>query len=337
MTGLATYFYPDIFESTRPLDQLTFNGYAVPHFQRVFTAVDRRLAGRYPALPYRKADLTDYARVHDPAYLEALEALSQDRPVAKKPHLNAECHNFWYLLPGYTVSLGGMLEAIDQMRRGWIQRAYVQSLCGHHAYRDWGHGYCLLNPLAAAARYAQQQGFHRIIIVDWDIHHGDGTQALFAHDPTVYCISLHNLLDLYMEKIAGAVQGTTPHGTRLGHCNIPILPGNFEPEDLLEAELDTTWWRGSDSIDALGEALANSPFVPDLLLLFSGYDSHRDDCGRGVTDWGDEEFVRLTRQVLDYAVRHDCPVLSVPGGGYQEAVAVGAAVAHVETLATYRA
>lgn len=154
MTGLATYFYPAIFESTRPLEQLAFNGYAVPHFQRVFTAVERRLAGRYPALPYRKADLADYARVHDPAYLEALEALSQDRPVAKKPYLNAECHHFWYVLPGYTVSLGGMLEAIDQMRRGRIQRAYVQSLCGHHAYRDWGHGYCLLNPLAAAARYA---------------------------------------------------------------------------------------------------------------------------------------------------------------------------------------
>jgi acetoin utilization deacetylase AcuC-like enzyme len=79
-----------------------------------------------------------------------------------------------------------MFEAVEQMKRGNLERAFCFCLGGHHAHRDWGHGYCLLNPLAATARYAQELGLVRVLIVDWDIHHGDGTQAIFAHDDTVY-------------------------------------------------------------------------------------------------------------------------------------------------------
>jgi len=73
---------------------------------------------------------------------------------------------------------------------------------------------------------------------------------------------------------------------------------------------------------------------PDLICLFSGYDSHRDDCGAGITNWTNDDFRWLTQRVLDLAQRSTCPVLSVHGGGYQLLVTVAAAVEHVRTLAS---
>ena len=80
-------------------------------------------------------------------------------------------------------------------------------------------------------------------------------------------------------------------------------------------------------------ALENLPWAPDLICLFSGYDSHRDDCGAGITNWINDDFIWLTRRVLELARRSNCPVLSAHGGGYQLPVTVSAAVEHVQTLA----
>jgi acetoin utilization deacetylase AcuC-like enzyme len=124
--------------------------------------------------------------VHTPTYLDKLKRMAAGEEIAAAPRLSVECTGFEYCLPGYLYGLGGMLEAIDQMRSGALERAYCFSLGGHHAYADWGHGYCLLNPQAAAVRYAQKKGFEHVLVVDWDIHHGDRTQSIFAHDASVY-------------------------------------------------------------------------------------------------------------------------------------------------------
>ncbi len=120
-----------------------------------------------------------------------------------------------------------MLAAIDHMKEGSLERAYCFSMVGHHAHSNWGHGYCLLNPLAAATRYAQSVGFAKILLIDWDIHHGDGTQFIFSYDSTVYCISIHNALDLYMAKASNLKAGTTTTATSVGHCNIPVITNSF--------------------------------------------------------------------------------------------------------------
>jgi acetoin utilization deacetylase AcuC-like enzyme len=85
---------------------------------------------------------------------------------------------------------------------------------------------------------------------------------------------------------------------------------------------------------AFQAALDNLPWLPDLICLFSGYDSHRDDCGAGITNWTNDDFRRLTQRMLDLANRANCPVLSVHGGGYQLPVTVAAAVEHVRVLAS---
>jgi acetoin utilization deacetylase AcuC-like enzyme len=329
----ATYLHPELDRLSRPADQITFVGQSYPYWRQVRMRLAEVLR-EYPALPLRTATLTDFERVHTPGYLRALVDMAAGQPPEQLPRLSIECRGMEHCLPAYQYGLGGMCAALDEMRRGALDRAYCFSLGGHHAHADWGHGYCVLHPLAAAVRYAQVQGFGRVLIVDWDIHHGDGTQAIFAHDPSVCCISLHSAADLYMAAAGDLRVGTTTAAEAVGHCNIPILHRGYDPAQLTELGLEGRLYRAEESLPALREALERLPWAPDLVCIFSGYDGHRDDGGRNITNWTDEDFAALTETVLELAGRAGSPVLSVHGGGYTLDVAVSAAARHVETLAT---
>ncbi|MCP4541851.1 MAG: histone deacetylase [Chloroflexi bacterium] len=332
MLNFATYLHPHTCRTSKPVDQIQFVGHSFPHFSQVRVELEKALAG-YPTLAVRKADYEDYACVHTNTYLEKLSMMAADEHVEELPRLSVECTGFEYCLPGYLYGLGGMLQAIDQMRAGSLERAYCFSLAGHHAYADWGHGYCLLNPQAAAVRYAQTQGLERVLIVDWDIHHGDGTQSIFANDPSVYCLSIHSGLDLYMAAQRVMTQGTTTAGEESGHCNIPLLNAFFEDEFFEKIGLPGKFYRAADSLFAFLSALEQIPWMPDLICIFSGYDSHKDDCGSGITNWTNQEYRTLTGCVIELAKRANSPILSVHGGGYKLPVTIAAAVSHVEVLA----
>ncbi len=227
MSRFAIYLHPEIVATSKPVDQIEFMGHSVPHFSRVRAALEAQVT-EYPQLPLRQADYEEYGRVHTAWYLNTLQIMAADQTPDQYPKLSLECRGYEYCLPGYQYGLGGLIEAIDEIKRGNLERAYCFTLGGHHAYADHGHGYCLLNPLAAAARLAQSRGFPKILIIDWDIHHGDGTQSIFAHDSSVYCISIHSAVDFYMAKAAGMKIGTTTEGNAVGHCNIPLLDDTFE-------------------------------------------------------------------------------------------------------------
>jgi len=334
MPGFATYLYPHTCYTSKPVEQIRFVGHSYPHFSQVRTELAKALAD-YPTLAVREADYTDYLRVHTQPYLEKLRMMASGEPVEELPKLSIECTGFEYCLPGYLYGLGGMLQAIDRMRAGALERAYCFSLGGHHAYADWGHGYCLLNPAAAAARYAQAQGFDKVLIVDWDIHHGDGTQSIFANDSSVYCISIHSALDMYMAVMRVMRDGTTTAGEQVGHCNIPLLDRSFEDDSIERLSLPGKFYRAPESLTVFQAALEHVPWRPDFILVFSGYDSHKDDCGKNITDWSEQEYRLLTQYVLELAKRASCPVLSVHGGGYKLPTTLSAAISHVEVLANY--
>ena len=226
MPRFATYWHPHTCYTSRPSEQIRFVGHSFPHFSQVRHELETALTS-YPSLPVRKADYQDYLQVHTKEYLDKLALMASGELVAELPRLSAECTVLEFCLPGYLYSLGGMLEAIDQMKSGMLERAYCFSLGGHHAYADWGHGYCLLNPSAAAVRYAQDKGFDQVLIIDWDIHHGDGTQSIFASDPSVYCISIHSAL--------GIISKTRGNG--LTRC--PSRSSNGPPHFSWQATLDT--------------------------------------------------------------------------------------------------
>jgi acetoin utilization deacetylase AcuC-like enzyme len=333
MSNIALHLHPETCLTSKPIGQIRFIGHSLPHFARVREELARRLTD-YPQLPLWKADFAEFQRVHRSDYLAALQRMAADERVDERPRLSVECTGYEYCLPGYQYGLGGMLAAIDRMKAGVLDRAYCFSLGGHHAYADWGHGYCLLNPLAAAVRYAQEQGFAKVLVVDWDIHHGDGTQSIFANNPSVYCLSIHSLADLYMATQRVMKDGTTTAAAAVGHCNIPLLNQIYTDEMAGQLNLSGRWYRATESLDAFQAALQNLPWAPDLICLFSGYDSHRDDCGADITNWTNDDFRWLTQRTLELAKRSSCPVLSVHGGGYQLLVTVSAAVEHVRTLAT---
>lgn len=331
MPDFATYLHPQTCHTSKPAEHITFVGHSYPHFSRIRAELEKVLAG-YPRLPLRKAEYSDYLTVHKKSYLDKLTLMAAGKHINEYPRLSIECQGFEYCLPGYLYGLGGMLEAIDHMHKGTLKRAYCFSLGGHHAYADWGHGYCLLNPQAASTRYAQIRGFKKVLIVDWDIHHGDGTQSLFTGNPDVYCISIHSGIDMYMSFMRVIRQGTTVAGKEAGHCNIPLLDESFGNELAEKMGLHGIFYRADESLEIFQSSLEQIPWTPDMILIFSGYDSHKDDCGKGITNWTDEAYRILTRCVIEISKNANCPVLSVHGGGYILPVTINAALSHVEIL-----
>lgn len=269
MNKVAIYLHPQVFSAEKPLTEINFTKFSYPYYNQVREALAYALSD-YPIVPLKKANINDYLTVHSPEYFHKINLMANNQSLdaisLSLPELSTECR--------------GMLSAIDLMKEGKLDRAYCFSMVGHHSHKNWGHGYCLLNPQAAAVKYAQSQGFRKVLIVDWDIHHGDGTQSIFADDKNTYCVSIHHAMDLYMAKISDLKAGTTEVGKSLGHCNFPR-------------------------------------YILDL---------------EGITDWTNFSFCRLTKIVLDLAIKSDCPILSVHGGGYNLPVTVKAAIAHIDSL-----
>jgi len=193
------------------------------------------------------------------------------------------------------IAAGGVISAVDAILSRKVDAAFCAVRPpGHHAERDAPMGFCLFNNVAIGARYAQRQrGIHKVAVLDWDVHHGNGTQHAFEEDPSVLYISLHQY-PFYPgtggrnEKGIGRGEGFTK--------NIPFPPGTGEDEYLAAF--------GSEVVPAL------ETYAPGLLIISAGFDAHRNDplAGMNLTE---ESFGMMTRLVKDIA-----PIVSVLEGGY---------------------
>jgi acetoin utilization deacetylase AcuC-like enzyme len=188
---------------------------------------------------------------------------------------------------------------------------------GHHAESDRPMGFCLLNNVAIAAAVARQRGLaDRVLIVDWDVHHGNGTQEVFYADPNVYYVSLHQSphypgTGASTERGVGLGEGTTR--------NFPMSPG-------LEASI---------YVDTLVEGVAEIAldFRPDLLLISAGFDAGIDDPLGGFT-LETADFARMTRDLVN-ATRTSTGgrTVSLLEGGYNPSEMGRNVVAHLQALA----
>ncbi|MYK98669.1 MAG: histone deacetylase, partial [Gemmatimonadetes bacterium] len=182
------------------------------------------------------------------------------------------------------LAAGAAMRAVDAVLTAEADRVFcVTRPPGHHAESDRGMGFCIYNNAAVAARYAQSRfGVERVAVLDWDVHHGNGTQEIFEEDPSVYYFSVHQY-PLYPFTGAERETGT---GEGAGYTmNVPVSAGSGD-----EVFIDVL--RGT-------VLPAMKAYQPDLLILSAGFDAHMDDplSGTLVTDAG---FRTMTRLVLDF-------------------------------------
>ena len=212
---------------------------------------------------------------------------------------------------------GGACVAVDQLIAGELKNAYcVLRPPGHHATPDRGMGFCVFNNAALATRYAQQKhGIGRVLIVDWDVHHGNGTQNIFYEDDSVFFYSTHQ----WPWYPGTGARDETGRGKGLGTTkNRPFRAGSARDEIL------------NAFVGDLPDILEN--FKPELIVISAGFDS-RDGDPLGGFHLVDEDFSDLTKLMLEIADDHaGSRLLSVLEGGYDLQGLAAASLAHCRAL-----
>lgn len=214
-------------------------------------------------------------------------------------------------------AVGGVVQAVDAVMTGKLRNAFCAVRPpGHHARPAQGMGFCLFNNIAIGARHAQRQhGAAKVLIIDWDVHHGNGTQDIFFQDGSVFFFSSHQApwypFTGWKEEVGnGAGKGTT--------MNAPLPAGSGMKE------------VGGAIEGPLLEAAAR--FKPDLVMISAGFDSRVDDpLGRFLLT--DEHFASLTKTLQKFADEH-CGgrLVSILEGGYNLEGLGSAVAAHVTAL-----
>lgn len=213
---------------------------------------------------------------------------------------------------------GAPCQAIDLIMKGEVRNAFVPVRPpGHHATEERAMGFCLFNNVAVAARYAQQHypEIERVAILDWDVHHGNGTQGIFYADPSVYFFSSHQ----YPWYPGTGTRGEKGTSRGLGYTmNLPLRAATpaMEQKRAFEAALDDM----------------SRNFNPDLIIISAGFDSHAGD-PLGQLLLTDKDFVDMTRAVKQWAAS-SCQgrLVSCLEGGYNLETLGETVRAHVEEL-----
>jgi acetoin utilization deacetylase AcuC-like enzyme len=275
------------------------------------------LFDRLPRIAPRPATDEELRRVHTPEYIARLiEACAKDAPMIDTADSRI-CPESEQIA---RLAAGGVIEAALQVAAGTCRRAFCAVRPpGHHAEAGESMGFCLYGNVALAARALQAEaGLKRILILDWDVHHGNGTQHAFDEDPGVFFISLHGHPDrLYpytgfeYERGIGAGRGYTMNCV-FGHGD-----GDVAYRHVFEEKIEP----------------AVREYRPEMILISCGFDAHEDD-PLGITALTDEMFGWMTRRVLDWAGEFsDGRVLSVLEGGYNLPALERCTAVHVGVLA----
>ena len=250
--------------------------------QAIYEMLEQVHARRhFDEIPPRPATAEEILLVHSPEYLERIAATDGLESVA----LTGDTHTSPGSYQTACLAAGGLLEAVTMVASGKMTNAFaLVRPPGHHAERSRAMGFCQFNNVALAAQFARKKlGMERILIIDWDVHHGNGTQHLFERDPSVLFFSIHQYphfpgTGFFTEAGIGPGEGFT--------VNLPIPRGYGDGEyvAILSAMLPPL----------------TAEFQPELILVSAGFDMHPEDPlgGMQVTPRG---FSGMTRCIMDLA------------------------------------
>jgi acetoin utilization deacetylase AcuC-like enzyme len=286
-------------------------------FSVIFEALkkDASLWQQLTKLSPREASDEDIIRCHSERLIEQVRKLCE-RGI---PYIDLDTVISAQSFTVAKLAAGAVIEGVDQVFTGQAQNAFaLVRPPGHHATPGRSMGFCLFNNAAVGARYAQAvYGAERVLIIDWDVHHGNGTQDIFYDDPTVFYFSTHQYpyypgTGSTGERGEGKGEDTT--------LNIPLREGT----------------SARDHRQAFSAALQaiESAFPPDLIIISAGFDSRRGDPLGGLL-LEDSDFREMTKEVMDMAERHgEGRVVSVLEGGYNLDTLGEVVRTHVTALAS---
>ncbi len=260
---------------------------------------------RHPEAP--RASRQQLLRVHGPAYLERLEAQLPERG---RVLLDGDTVLGPHTLEAAYRAAGAVVLAVDMVLAGEVQSAFCGVRPpGHHAERDRAMGFCIFNNVAVGAAHALAAGLERVAIVDFDLHHGNGTEAIFADEPRVlFCSSFQH--PFYPHSPLRESQPNLIHA--------PLRAGAYS-EDFQAAV--AAHWRP-----------ALERFRPQLILVSAGFDGHYED-DMGQLNLLDSDYLWVTREIMALAARHaEGRVVSTLEGGYALGALGRSVVQHIRGL-----
>lgn len=267
-------------------------------------------------LPPRAATEQELETVHRPAYVRRVRAVAEAvraEADGAYPGDQEPVHKLAtdvYLSPGSwdaaTHAAGAALVALDAIAAGQARNGYaLVRPPGHHARPSGGMGFCIFNNIAVAARYAQQRhGWERVLIVDYDVHHGNGTQEMFYDDPNVVYFSTHQYPWYPMTGASDEVGEGAGVGATI---NVPLPAGSG--------------WSVYDPIFRQVLWPVADRFKPDIILVSAGFDAHwREDEGLGQMRLSNADFADFTLELCEIADRYCAGrLVVVQEGGYHVA------------------
>jgi acetoin utilization deacetylase AcuC-like enzyme len=281
---------------------------------RAITRALRNDAGLFETVDHvegRHATIDELALAHDRGYIESIARAAEQGGARLDPDTVVSEGSY----AAASAGAGCVLDAVDRAMTG----VNLRSFCavrppGHHALRARGMGFCLFGNVAVGAFYARQRyNASRVLIIDWDVHHGNGTQALVEDEAEIHFVSMHQW------PWYPGTGAADDHGPHRSIWNVPMPPA-LSP---------------SDYVDALERAIdsATESFVPDIIFISAGFDSLAGDPLGGFT-LQIEHFESLTRSIVKRAEAF-CggKVVSSLEGGYAPDRVGAACVAHLDALA----
>jgi len=275
---------------------------------------DKELWPRLHKLEPRSASDEDLARCHGTRLVDYIHEMCEreERFIDMDTVISAQSYEV------ARMAAGAAVVAVDAVMGGEVDNAFaLVRPPGLHAMPDRAMGFCLFNNAAIAARYAQTHyGLERVLIIDWDVHHGNGTQDIFYRDPSVYYFSTHQ----YPYYPGTGSKSETGEGKGEGFTlNIPLSEGTSA------ASHREAFTRALNLIE--------EKLPPDLIVISAGFDSRRGDPLGGLL-LEDADFAEMTKEVIDLADRHASGrIVSVLEGGYNLQTLGETVRTHIATLA----